>query len=136
MKLDATVRRETVNIAAGTLICSALMQSVFLLIRRWDYTVLLGNLLGGGAAILNFLLLGLTIQRALLHGEENLAARMKLSQLARTLVLLGVAVLGVVLPCFQMWAVLISLFFPRITILFLTFSRRRAAGSKGGDTDA
>lgn len=47
MKIDATVRRETIYIAVWVGILSLLMEAVFLIIGKWDYTVLLGNLLSG-----------------------------------------------------------------------------------------
>ena len=62
IKLEKAVRRETGYIAIWVLILSALMQAVFLIFNKWDYTVLLGNLLSGSVSLLNFLLMGLTIQ--------------------------------------------------------------------------
>ena len=53
-KVDSTIIKETIFVASVTLVLSALMQSVFLIIGKWDYDVLLGNLLGGVAAVLNF----------------------------------------------------------------------------------
>ena len=44
---------------------------VFLIIGKWDYTVLLGNLLSGCAAVLNFLLMGITVQNALSKDEKS-----------------------------------------------------------------
>jgi len=70
-KIDATVLKETGFIAAFTLILSLLMQSVFLIIGKWDYTVLLGNLLGYLAAVGNFFLLGLTVQSAVEKEEKE-----------------------------------------------------------------
>lgn len=70
-KVDGTVRKETIYIAAAVLILSMLMQAVFLIIKRWDYTVLLGNLLGGGVAVLNFFLMGLTVQKATSEDEKR-----------------------------------------------------------------
>ena len=117
MKIDPTVKQETGFIAAGTLILSVLMQAVFLLIGRWDYTVLTGNLLGCTAAVLNFFLMGLTIQSAIQLGEQDARNKMKASQSLRTLMLLLAAIIGAALPCFDLFAVLIPLFFPRITIM-------------------
>ena len=65
MKIDATVKKETKYIALWVLLLSALMQSVFIVIGKWDHTVLLGNLLSGAAVILNFFLIGITVQKAL-----------------------------------------------------------------------
>ena len=39
-KLDATVRQETKYIAVWVLLFSAVMEAVFLIIGKWDYTVL------------------------------------------------------------------------------------------------
>ena len=115
-KIDPTVLKETKYIALWVLIFSALMQAVFLVLRAWDYTVLLGNLLGGGVAVLNFLLMGITVQNALQKEEKDAQSAAKVSQLYRNLMLLVVALIGVLLPIFNTWAVLISLFFPRIAI--------------------
>lgn len=52
-KVDKTVLRETGYIALFVILLSVLMQAVFLIIGKWDYTVLLGNLLSA-AAVGNF----------------------------------------------------------------------------------
>lgn len=127
-KVDKTVLKETKFIAASVLIFSALMQSFFLIIRMWDYTVLLGNLLSGTTAVLNFFLMGLTVQNAVLKTEENAKKSIKLSQSLRTLMLFCAAALGVGLPCFNVAASLIPLFFPRIAIAF-----RPLVSGKGED---
>ena len=69
-KIDDAVLKETKYISMWVLVLSVLMQSVFLIIGKWDYTVLLGNLLSGAAVILNFFMLGLTVQRALEKEEK------------------------------------------------------------------
>ena len=117
-KIDATVLKETKYILFWALILSALMQAVFLIIRQWDYTVLLGNLLSGGSAVLNFFLLGLTVQNALGKEAQEAKKTMKLSQTYRFLFLAVVVIVGVVVDCFNTWAVIIPLFFPRIAIAF------------------
>ena len=116
-RVDKVVLQETLFVGAWTLILSLVMQAIFLIIS-WDYTVLFGNLLGALAGIFNFFLLGLTIQRATKSGDVKYAKTlMKLSQAGRMILLLVVGVLGAVLSCFNIWAVLISLFFPRIAFL-------------------
>lgn len=115
-KVDPTVWKETGYIAVWMLIFSALMQAVFLIIGKWDYTVLLGNLLSGAVSVLNFFLLGLTVQNALQKEEKEAKNVLKLSQTYRLLLLLVAAILGAVLPCFHLWAVLIPMLFPRVAI--------------------
>lgn len=134
MKIDKTVRQETVYIAAGTLILSALMQAVFLIIGKWDYTVLLGNILGAIGAVMNFFLMGLTVQSAVSKDANEAKQKMKASQALRTLFLLIIALLGGILPCFQIFAVLIPLFFPRITIMFRCVSLKKSQDG-GGEKD-
>lgn len=118
MKIDATVLKETRYIAAWVLIFSALMQAVFLLLGKWNYTVLLGNLLADVVLIGNFFLMGLTVQRALEKEEKDAKATMKVSQLYRLLLLAVVLAVGVALPVFDMWAVVIPVIFPRLAIAF------------------
>ncbi len=118
-KIDATVKRETMYIGAGVIILSALMEAVFLIIGKWDITVLFGNLLGGFCAVLNFFLMGITVQKAL--GKEEKEARdvIKLSQTLRMFMQLAFAAVGFLIPSvFNVIAVLVSLLFPRIAIAF------------------
>lgn len=126
-KIDATVIKETGYIAFWVLVLSALTQSIFLVIGKWDYTVLLGNILSGAISVLNFLLMGITVQRALNKSEEDAKKSVKVSQLYRFLLLVVVVIIGVVLPCFSTWTVIIPIFFPRIAIIFRPlFDKRRS----------
>lgn len=115
-KLDQVVCKETKYISAWTLIFSVILQAVFLIIGKWDITVLFGNLLGAAAAVINFLLMGIGVQYAVTQEEKQAKQTMKLSSTLRTFFLFAVAVLGVLLPCFQTVSALIPLFFPRIAI--------------------
>ncbi len=115
-KIDPTVIKETKYITVWVLILSALMQAVFLVISKWDYTVLLGNILSAAAAILNFLLMGITVQKALGMEEKEAKSLVKTSQIYRNLMVLVFAVIGVVF--FNVWASVIPLLFARIAIMF------------------
>ena len=114
--IDPAIKKMTVYITALVLVFSALMQAVFLIIGKWDYTVLLGNLLGGGVAILNFFLMGLTVQRAVKMEEKDAKTAIKASQSLRMVMLFAAAAVGVLLPCFQTISMLIALLFPRFAI--------------------
>ena len=50
MKIEPAVLAETKKVAAGTAVMTALMIAVFLILRKFDYTVILGALLGALAA--------------------------------------------------------------------------------------
>jgi len=116
MKIARAVIKETRYIALWVIILSAVTEAVFLIAGYFDYTVPLGNLLGGGVAILNFFLMGLSVQKALGKEEKEAKAVLRASMLYRNMMLVAVAALGALLPCFNIFSVLIPLFFPRIAI--------------------
>ena len=115
-KIDATVLKETKYIAVFVFLLSVIFQAVFLIISKWDLNVLFGNLLSASASVLNFFLMGLTVQKAVLKDEKGAKATMKLSQTYRTLFLAVVLIIGLSVPCFNKIAVIIPLFFPRLAI--------------------
>lgn len=114
--VDKVVLKETRFIAIFVLLCSLLMQAVFLVIGMWDYTVLLGNLLGAALAVGNFFLMGLTVQKCLTMSPEDAKKRMKLSQQGRLLMMLVVCMIGAAVPFCNTIAVLVPQLFPRIGV--------------------
>lgn len=124
-KIDAVVRRETLYIAAWVTVFSVILQAVFLAVGKWDYTVLLGNLLSAVSGILNFFLMGLTVQSAVSKEQKDARNLMKFSQSLRLLLLFVVAIFGAVLPCFHLWATVIPLLFPRIAVALHPLMNRR-----------
>ncbi|MBQ2316249.1 MAG: hypothetical protein II372_03000 [Clostridia bacterium] len=121
LKVDKTVLKETKYIAAVTVILSVLLQAVFLIIHKWNYTVLLGNVLGAAAATGNFFLMGLTVQRAVRLDEKEAKTLMKSSQTLRNFGLFVIGMIGVLLSVFNTVTVLVPLFFPRFAILLKPF---------------
>ena len=115
-KIDSTVLKETAYIGATVFIFSLVLQSVFLIIGKWDYTVLLGNLLGFIAAVGNFFLMGLSVQASLGKEEKDAKNFMKFSQSLRLLLLFVIAVVGYLVPVFNILAVLVPFLFPRIAV--------------------
>ncbi len=117
-KLNDAVKREALYIAVMVLLMSIILQAVFLIIQQWNYTVLLGNIFGGAVAVINFLLMGITVQMAVEKEEKEARSMMKLSQTLRMFMILISAVIGVLLPCFNNVAMLVPLLFPRVAIMF------------------
>ena len=115
-KIEPTIIKETLYILVCVVILSAIMESVFLIIHRWDYTVLLGNLLTGFVVTLNFFLMGLGVQKSLEKDEKEAKKVIRLSQIYRYLILIVFLVIGVVFSCFNNWAVFIPVIFPRIAV--------------------
>lgn len=120
--IQPAVKEETKRLAIATFSGVAVMYVVFFILHlvkpEWvpfDYTVILGGLVGGIIAVLNFFLMGLTVQKIVATKEEDSAkSMMKASYTQRTLLQMLWVVLAIVLPVFQMVAGILPLFFPGI----------------------
>ena len=131
-RIDRVVLRETLYIALWTAGLSLIMEAVFLIIRHWDYTVILGNILGAAVAVLNFFLMGLGVQSAVNKDEKDAKNTVRMSQTLRLFMLMAVAAVIAFVPAFNLYSGLIPLFFPRIGIAFRPLiDKLRAKG--GGD---
>ena len=127
-KIDRVVLRETAYIAVWVLIFSTLLQSVFLMCGLWQPNVLFGNLYSAVIVILNFFLMGLSIQKAVAmsgenteNSEKNVKNYVKAIGTYRLLGLFVLVVLGALISqkgIFNIWAVIVPLFFPRVAIVF------------------
>ena len=114
--IDPAIKNMTSYIALATLIMSALMEAVFLIIGRWDLHVLFGNLLGAGVGILNFFLMGLGLQKALDKDEKDAKATVTFSHTMRFFLLALVLILAAVLDWFNLLAAVISLIMPTAAV--------------------
>lgn len=130
-RIDPTIKKETLYIAGWSLIFSMIMQAVFLLIHRWDYTVLLGNLLSYSVMTLNFFLMCLTIIKMVELQKQGQDAKqyMKVSKIYRFMMIIVVLVLGALLDCFNLWATIIPVIFPRIAIALRPLFMRKSSAT-------
>lgn len=135
VKVDAAVRKETIRIAIGTVALCALMQLVFLVLNRWDVNVLYGTILGCVASVANFFFMGMTIQKAVLLEKEAAAVKIRASLTLRMLMMVAVAIIGGVIPVFNLLAVIIPFLFPRIIIVFCQIIDKRANTSSSEPVD-
>ena len=138
MKIDPTVKKETIYVCVVTLILSMLMESVFLIIRYWQLTVLFGNLVGAGVGILNFFLLGLSVQKAVKSEEKRAKDILRASHALRYALMAILVVTAVLIPSvFDMWATLISLLFATVAVYTRAiFNKDRKNGSISAETAA
>ena len=156
MKIQPAVKTETTRIAIGTSILGVLMLAVFLLIGKFDITVLLGAILGCAAAIGNFFLLALSVQKAaekmngvrlpsyeeaeaqMTEDDEELPVpdapeiqqakkAMQTSYTFRLFILAIVGILGLTLPCFHAVATVVPFLFPRIVIFIYGLINKKEA---------
>lgn len=127
LKIQKAIWKETVHIAEGVVVLSVLMQLVFLLIGKWDMTVLYGTLLGSAYAILNFFILGLTVQKVANEGNEKQGKNwMQFSYSCRMMGTMLVVFMGLSMPWFNWVAVFVPQLFPRITIAAMGFTGKKA----------
>lgn len=124
-KVDPTIIKETLYIGTVAFLFNVVMQSVFLIIGEWDYTVLLGGVLGFLASVGNFFLMGLSVQAAVGKEEKDAKNTMKLSQSLRLLLLFIIAVIAYTVPIFNVIAVIIPYVFPRLAIALVPLLRKK-----------
>ncbi|MDY4669675.1 MAG: ATP synthase subunit I [Oliverpabstia sp.] len=130
--IQPAVRKETKRVAVITVVGVALMWIGFGIFHwifpkkvPFDYTVFLGGLGGGLIAVLNFFLMGLTVQKvASSEDEEKARLKMKASYSQRMLLQMVWVVIAIAAPCFQFVAGLLPLLFPGFGIKILGIARR------------
>ena len=116
-RMDPIVKKETTYVAMWVLACCLLMQGVCLLLGWWSLSVLLGGLLGGVTAVVNFLLMCRMVQKAVLQDPKQAKNTVKLSQGLRLIMQGLILVVAACLPTvFNLWATAIPLLVPRIAI--------------------
>lgn len=122
------VWRETGIVAAGVLLCTALMIGIFAMLGKFDFSVLLGGAVGALLAIGNFFFMAVGITLAADKAEKQEVNAGKL--LARNSYLLRLLVLAVLLfACaksgvFNLFSLVLPLIFVRPTLTIAEFFRK------------
>ncbi|MBP3271854.1 MAG: hypothetical protein J6M17_06445 [Ruminococcus sp.] len=133
---SSVIKNETRYIAVWELILSAAMQAVFLVAGRWNYKVLLGNLLSAPFAVLNFYLMCRTVERTLKRTEtDEKEARnfAKMSQTLRSFMIFGIAVIGAAVPCFNTISAILPLLFPKPAAYMRVFFTKKSSSDRGDE---
>ena len=133
--MDPAVKKETGYIAVWVVLLSLLMEAVFLLLGKWDLSVLWGNLGGAAIAVGNYLLLAITVSRAVSRSKpEEAARRVKATATLRLLGCAGLCALFIGVFHTNIYATVIPLLFPRIGIAFRPMiDRKRGVQSPGAE---
>lgn len=130
MKIDKAVRDETLFLSLTEGIMTALMIAVFLIIGKFDIYVLFGGLTGAVVSVLNFFLMGLTLQKCLDDADEkHRNSFLSLSKSARMIGIVVVVVVAVAVFDFNIYATLIPLVFPRISMLIRQITMKKEDGN-------
>ena len=132
-KLDPVVRKETAYAATWVAALSLVMEVAFLVLKRWSGAVLAGNLIGAGAAVGNYLLLGITVAKAAGGPPETVARKVRSSMTARMLGQAVICAIAVGILKTNVYATILPLLFPRIGIAFRPMIDRKRG--KTAETD-
>ena len=125
MKLQPESKKELTRIACGTAICTAVMWVVFAALHvvgwvKFDYTVILGSLIGGAVAIGNFAGICLVVQKVIdEQDEKRRKAALQTSYNIRMLLQAVWIFVAVAASEIQPFAGVLPLLFPRVTIYYL-----------------
>ncbi len=139
MTVDKVVKQETLNIAKGLLICSAITMLVYLVIGQFTLAVLLGSLYGCAVTLLNFFLMGITVQNVTKTEDEKMAKKkMQFSYSMRQLGLLLLVGLGMYISVeygiFHWLPILIALIYPRLIIGVISILNKKGQAKRGDNT--
>ena len=147
MKPDSAVRRETARVAAGVFALVAVMLIVYAVIGKFSVPVLLGGVYTGLLTVVNFFIMGLTVQGVTNRAAERerteqelqdltieMKNRMKLSYNVRMIALFALLVLGIAVFKFDPLATILPVVFPTIVIRVLQIlEARRPSVSEGSE---
>ena len=147
MKPDRTVLRETVRVGLGVLAMTAVMLVVFAVLGRFSISALLGAVYTAILGVLNFFVMGLTVQNIANRAAEKkrdedelaafskqMEARMKLSRNMRLIALVGLIALGIAVFKFEPLPTILPIVFPSIVIRILQIIEiRKSPQAKGSE---
>ena len=126
MKLQPASQREVRRIAVGTLVCDVLMVAGLFLASQFDIgtfdfgKILLSAAIGSVIAVLNFVLMCLTVQSAVgMTDQKKMKAKFQLSYNARMILQAGWTVIAFLVPGIHFIAGAAPVLFPKVTILYL-----------------
>jgi len=147
MKPDRTVLRETMRVGLGVLAMTAVMLVVFAVLDRFSISALLGAVYTAILGVLNFFVMGLTVQNIANRAAEKkrdedelaafskqMEARMKLSRNMRLIALVGLIALGIAVFKFEPLPTILPIVFPSIVIRILQIIEiRKSPQEKGSE---
>lgn len=125
MKLQPESQKELRRIVCGVAICTAAMWAVFAALNvvgwvKFDAAVVLSSLIGAAVAIGNFAGICFVVQKVIdEQDEKKRKAQLQLSYNGRMLIQAVWIIVAIAAPCFQAFAGVLPLLFPRVTIYYL-----------------
>lgn len=126
--------KETVKsiqkIAAGVFILTLLMLAVFALSGHFGSGEVLGALIGASEAILNFVLLGITLEKTVAKDKKGASSLTGLSYIGRLMLTAAVVIWAIKAPYINYIAAIIPLVFPQIIIKIIGVAEKKRSDKK------
>ena len=126
MILQPASKKEVKRITIGTLVCDLLLVAGLFLCSQFDIgtfelgKILLSAAIGSVIAVLNFVLMCLTVQSAVgMTDQKKMKAKFQLSYNARMILQAGWTVIAFLIPGLHFIAGAAPILFPKLTILYL-----------------
>ena len=126
------VIKQTITIAVGQAVCVAAMIGIFALLGQFNTSVLLGGVVGGVLAVLNFLTMAIS---AMIAADKAMEQDVKGGQATvRMSMILRLAVIAIVLIAFaksglcNVLAMVLPLAFTRPVLMFTEFFGKAGGG--------
>ena len=125
MRLQEASKKEVKRMAIGSCICAVVELVGFFMLHllgvvRFTYRVVLGTAGGVVVAVLGFVILCLSVQKAVgMEPGKTMKAQMQMSYNLRLLLQAGWVVVAFFAPCFNALAAAIPLLFPTAIIFYL-----------------
>ncbi len=131
-KLSEASRKTVAWVALWVAVLGAAANVGFWAFGAWKPEVLWGSLLGFAAGVGCFVLLCLTVEKAVTREPKDARRLVQLSQQGRLLLQAAVLVLAFTVKCFNPWVVIIMLLAPQIPIRLYPLMHKEEAREQTG----
>lgn len=119
-KMDSNVIKQFEKVSGLNFALTVVENIVFLMLKKWDYTVLLGSLWGFVIACVFFYLICTSVTKALESEDPEIASKyMRATYIERMLVMAGGIIVALKVSVFNWIAAVIPLLFTRLSITLL-----------------
>lgn len=115
--MSKEIKSDVLKVAIGNFSLGAIMVCIFALLGYFSHTVVLGALLGCSYVSLSFLWLALSVSKNVERDPENARKKVSSTYTLRLLAAAIVVFIAIKAPVFNVWAVIIPLFYQRFVIM-------------------
>ncbi len=123
--IDPVVISETKRVTLCNLCLTALENIVFVILGKWNISVLLGSLFGWLISAVCFVSMALSVRKAVLKEQKEAQLYMQKTYMGRNLLMAVGIVRAIKLPGVNWIAAVIPLFFTRISVTLLNIIKKK-----------